>query len=95
MQESTHSHGRRHRAGVRHRNHSLVVAAAITPAPFGAGGRRVWRRLHGGVPNSTAYQMWPSAVGLQPQDNVFFVHTSPWLGFRIGHIGSPQPRFTG
>jgi len=67
----------------------------ITPPPFGAGGRRVWRRLHGGVPNSTAYQMWPSAVGLQPQDNVFFVHTYPWLGFRIGHIGSPQPRFTG
>jgi len=46
-----------------------------------------WRRLHGGVPNSTAYQMWITAVGLQPQDNTFFVHTYPWLGFRIGYVG--------
>jgi len=59
----------------------------ITPPPFGVKGKRVWRRLHGGVPNSTAYQMWISAVGLQPQDNTFFVHTYPWLGFRIGYIG--------
>jgi formylglycine-generating enzyme required for sulfatase activity len=60
----------------------------ITAPPFGIrGGPRVWRRLHGGVPNSTAYQMWPSAVGLQPQDNTFYVHTYPWLGFRIGYIG--------
>ena len=60
----------------------------ITAPPFGLrGGPRVWRRLHGGVPNSTAYQMWISAVGLQPQDNTFFVHTYPWLGFRIGYVG--------
>ena len=60
----------------------------ITGPPFGLrGGPRVWRRLHGGVPNSTAYQMWISAVGLQPQDNTFFVHTYPWLGFRIGYVG--------
>jgi len=60
----------------------------ITPPPFGLrGGPRVWRRLHGGVPNSTAYQMWISAVGLQPQDNTFFAHTYPWLGFRIGYVG--------
>jgi formylglycine-generating enzyme required for sulfatase activity len=59
----------------------------ITAPPFGIrGGPRVWRRLHGGVPNSTAYQMWISAVGLQPQDNTFYAHTYPWLGFRIGHI---------
>jgi len=59
----------------------------ITAPPFGIrGGPRVWRREHGGVPNSTAYQMWPSAVGLQPEDNRFFAHTYPWLGFRIGHI---------
>ena len=59
----------------------------ITPPPFGLPGPRIWRRLHGGVPNATAYQMWLSAVGLQPQDNVFFTNTYPWLGFRIGHIG--------
>jgi len=69
----------------------------ITAPPFGIkGGPRVWRRLHGGVPNSTAYQMWITAVGLQPQDNVFYAHTYPWLGFRIGYVdGAASPPFTG
>jgi hypothetical protein len=61
----------------------------ITPAPFGAKGHRVWRRLHGGVPNAPLYQLWLSAVGLQPQKNTFFTATYPWLGFRIGVIGNP------
>ncbi len=60
----------------------------ITPAPTGTPTARIWRRLHGGVPNSTAYQMWPSAVGLQPQDNKFYERTYPWLGFRLGAIGN-------
>ncbi len=60
----------------------------ITPPPFGAKGHRVWRRLHGGVPNAPVYQLWLSAIGLQPQKNTFFVKTYPWLGFRIGVIGS-------
>lgn len=59
----------------------------ITPPPSGRGGGRVWRRLHGGIANSTAYQMWPSAIGLQPQDNFFYARTYPWLGIRIGVIG--------
>jgi hypothetical protein len=59
----------------------------ITPPPFGAKGHRVWRRLHGGVPNAPLYQLWLSAVGLQPQKNTFFTATYPWLGFRIGVIG--------
>jgi hypothetical protein len=59
----------------------------ITPPPFGAKGHRVWRRLHGGVPNAPLYQLWVSAVGLQPQKNTFFRETYPWLGFRIGVIG--------
>jgi hypothetical protein len=59
----------------------------ITPPPSGRGGGRVWRRLHGGIANSTAYQMWPSAVGLQPQDNFFYARTYPWLGIRVGVIG--------
>ncbi|MXM65403.1 hypothetical protein GR925_18600 [Streptomyces sp. HUCO-GS316] len=63
----------------------------ITPPPFGQSSMRVWRRLHGGVSNAPAYQMWPSAVGLQPQDNVFYNHTYPWLGIRIGVIGDPRP----
>jgi hypothetical protein len=59
----------------------------ITPPPFGAKGHRVWRRLHGGVPNAPAYQLWLSAVGLQPQKNTFYRETYPWLGFRLGVIG--------
>jgi hypothetical protein len=61
----------------------------ITAPPFGAKGHRVWRRLHGGVPNAPVYQLWLSAVGLQPQKNTFFTATYPWLGFRIGVVGTP------
>ncbi|GAA1228653.1 hypothetical protein GCM10009665_18870 [Kitasatospora nipponensis] len=63
----------------------------ITPPPTGGDSARVWRRAHGGVSNAGAYQMWPSAVGLQPQDNVFFSHTYPWLGIRLGVIGDLEP----
>jgi formylglycine-generating enzyme required for sulfatase activity len=59
----------------------------ITAAPFGAKGKRIWRRLHGGIANAPVYQLWLSAVGLQPQDNTFFTATYPWLGIRIGVIG--------
>ena len=55
----------------------------------GQEGRRVWRRLHGGVPNAPGYQLWLSAIGLQPQDNKFYNAIYPWLGFRIGVIGDP------
>ncbi|GBQ04007.1 hypothetical protein SSP531S_54970 [Streptomyces spongiicola] len=64
----------------------------ITPPPTGQDFGRVWRRLHGGVSNAPAYQLWPSAVGLQPQDNVFYRHTYPWLGFRIGVVGDVGPK---
>ena len=51
-----------------------VVAQVLIPlaahlAPAGSHGKRVWRRLHGGIANAGAYQLWLSAVGLQPQDN--------------------------
>lgn len=59
----------------------------ITPPPFGVKGKRVWRRLHGGIANAPVYQLWLSAVGLQPQDNTFFTATYPWLGIRIGVLG--------
>lgn len=59
----------------------------ITRPPSGRDSRRTWRRLHGGVPNAPAYQMWPSAIGLQPENNAFFDRTYPWLGFRVGAIG--------
>ena len=61
----------------------------ITPPPFGAKGHRVWRRLHGGIANAPAYQLWLSAVGLQPQDNPLYTATYPWLGLRIGVLGNP------
>ena len=61
----------------------------ITAPPSGRSGEkgRVWRRLHGGIANAPVYQLWLSAVGLQPQDNVAFTATYPWLGMRIGTIG--------
>jgi formylglycine-generating enzyme required for sulfatase activity len=64
----------------------------ITPPPAGKKGARVWRRLHGGVPNAPAYQLWLSAIGLQPQDNKFYNAIYPWLGFRIGVIGNPKAK---
>lgn len=60
----------------------------ITPRPSGKSPGRVWRRLHGGVPNAPAYQLWISAVGLQPQNNKFYDLVYPWLGFRIGVVGN-------
>jgi formylglycine-generating enzyme required for sulfatase activity len=63
----------------------------ITPPPSGRSGPgRVWRRLHGGIANAPVYQLWLSAVGLQPQDNVFFTATYPWLGIRVGLLGDPK-----
>jgi hypothetical protein len=64
----------------------------ITAPPSGRGGPgRVWRRLHGGIANAPAYQLWLSAIGPQPQDNAFFTATYPWLGFRIGVLGDLVP----
>jgi formylglycine-generating enzyme required for sulfatase activity len=62
----------------------------ISPSPLGTDKGRVWRRLHGGIANAPAYQLWLSAVGLQPQDNALFTVTYPWLGIRIGAIGNPN-----
>jgi hypothetical protein len=60
----------------------------ITPPPFGTKGPRVWRRLHGGIANAPVYQLWLSAVGLNPQDNSAFTATYPWLGIRVGVLGN-------
>lgn len=60
----------------------------ITPPPFGIKGKRVWRRLHGGIANAPVYQLWLSAIGLNPQDNTFFTATYPWIGIRIGVLGN-------
>jgi formylglycine-generating enzyme required for sulfatase activity len=63
----------------------------ITPPPSGRSDGRVWRRLHGGISNAPAYQLWLSAVGLQPQDNTLYTATYPWLGFRVGVAGNLEP----
>lgn len=63
----------------------------ITASPTGKSDGRVWRRLHGGIANAPAYQLWLSAVGLQPEDNAAFTATYPWLGFRIGVLGNLKP----
>ena len=63
----------------------------ITASPAGNTEGRVWRRLHGGIANAPAYQLWLSAVGLQPQTNPFYGLTYPWLGIRIGVIGDLKP----
>ena len=63
----------------------------ITPPPSGRSDGRVWRRLHGGIANAPAYQLWLSAVGLQPQNNPFYDLTYPWLGFRVGVRGNLSP----
>lgn len=60
----------------------------VTPPPSGRSGGRTWRRLHGGIANAPVYQLWLSAVGLQPQDNTLFTATYPWLGIRIGALGN-------
>ena len=60
----------------------------ITPPPSGRSDGRIWRRLHGGIANAPVYQLWLSAVGLQPQDNSFFTATYPWLGIRVGVLGN-------
>jgi formylglycine-generating enzyme required for sulfatase activity len=66
----------------------------ITAPPSGRSGEhgRVWRRLHGGIANAPVYQLWLSAVGLQPQDNTLFTATYPWLGIRIGTLGDLKPQ---
>jgi hypothetical protein len=64
----------------------------ITPPPSGRSGGRTWRRLHGGIANAPAYQLWLSAVGLQPQDNTLFTATYPWLGIRVGVLGNLKTR---
>lgn len=63
----------------------------ITPPPAGQDSARIWRRAHGGVPNSSAYQMWLSAVGLVPEDDAALVRSYPWYGFRVGLIGDLVP----
>jgi formylglycine-generating enzyme required for sulfatase activity len=53
-------------------------------------GPRLRRRLHGGIANAKAYQLWISAIGRQAQRNGGFARIYPWLGFRVAFIGGPS-----
>ena len=58
----------------------------ISPPPSLGDTTIVWRRWHGGVVTSTAYQMWLSAVGTTPQTVPGYA-INPWRGFRISVTG--------
>jgi hypothetical protein len=49
---------------------------------------RHWHYYHGGVANAPAYQLEISAFGYFPGDTAFS-RAYPWLGFRVGVIGTP------
>ena len=61
----------------------------LAPQPPGVNFLRDWRYDHGGVASAPAYQLEISAFGYNPGDpriSRFY----PWLGFRLGVIGSPK-----
>jgi hypothetical protein len=60
----------------------------ISPPPV-APDVRTWRRLHGGISNAPAFQLWISAVGTQPEVPAVGVGY-PWLGLRIGYVAEGQ-----
>ena len=66
----------------------VEMTDTITTPPGGKQGKRVWRREHGGVTNANGYQMWPSAIGKTPGDVVAAAKAYPWIGMRIGVIGT-------
>ena len=65
----------------------MEILDTLAPQPPGYNFLRDWHYSHGGVANAPAYQLWLSAVGLQPEGDQFFKLTYPWLGFRVGVIG--------
>jgi sugar lactone lactonase YvrE len=64
----------------------VEVLDTIAPPPELTDPKIVWRRWHGGVVTSTAYQMWLSAVGVTPQTIPGYA-INPWRGFRISVTG--------
>jgi formylglycine-generating enzyme required for sulfatase activity len=60
----------------------------IAPQPSGHHFLRVWRFLHGGVPNAPAWQLGISAFGYIDQDNKAVDNRYPWQSFRVGIVGN-------
>jgi hypothetical protein len=65
----------------------VEILDTLAPQPPGINFLRNWRYFHGGVANAPAYQLEISAFGYFPGDTAFFT-SYPWLGFRVGIIGS-------
>jgi len=62
------------------------------PPPFGTKGpARFGDGCTAASPTRPVYQLWISAVGLNPQDNTAFTATYPWLGIRVGVLGNLKP----
>jgi formylglycine-generating enzyme required for sulfatase activity len=66
----------------------VEILDTLAPQPPGYNFLRDWHYYHGGVANAPAYQLEISAFGYFPGDTAF-LRAYPWLGFRIGVIGSP------
>lgn len=65
----------------------VEILDTLAPQPPGYNFLRDWRYYHGGVVNAPAYQAEISAFGYNPGDPQL-ERIYPWLGFRIGVIGS-------
>ena len=61
---------------------------SIAPQPPGYHFVRDWRYYHGGVANAPAYQLAIYGFGYFPGDPQLG-RIYPWMGFRVGVIGSP------
>ncbi len=67
----------------------VEILDTLAPQPAGYNFLRDWRYYHGGVANAPAYQVEISAFGYFPGDPQA-ERVYPWLGFRIGVIGTPK-----
>jgi hypothetical protein len=71
-----------------------VTFLNITPPPFGVNGKRVLRRLHGGISNAPAYQLWLwgriSARCFRSRAGGSLIKTSPDTGETYFDIKTPE-----
>jgi len=67
----------------------VEILDTLAPQPPGYNFLRDWHYYHGGVANAPAYQVGISAFGYFPGDTALS-RAYPWLGFRVGVVGSPK-----
>jgi hypothetical protein len=66
----------------------VEILDTLAPQPPGYNFLRNWHYYHGGVANAPAYQLEISGFGYFPGDTAF-ERAYPWLGFRVGVVGTP------